>query len=116
MKTRILAFHVGRGGRFHNQGHLSFIGENTIDKFTENLFLRNRDEKGRFISPEYFTEAGNKVGLTEKECESGIGRINIDNSYDTTYTTSIDNLSENEIEAIQESDYWDKDYLLKQIK
>lgn len=37
--TTIVAFHIGRGGRFHNAGHLSYIGQKKIGEFTENLFL-----------------------------------------------------------------------------
>ena len=38
-KDLIVAFHIGRGGRFYNSGHLSYIGENTINSFTNDLFL-----------------------------------------------------------------------------
>ena len=41
MKTleTIVAFHIGRGGRFHNSGHVSFIGFKTINEFTSDLFV-----------------------------------------------------------------------------
>jgi hypothetical protein len=38
--TPIVCFHVGRGGRFHNAGHLSYISgyKDEIDNYTEDLF------------------------------------------------------------------------------
>ena len=35
----IVAFHIGRGGHFHNPGHLSFIGKKLISDFTDSLFI-----------------------------------------------------------------------------
>lgn len=34
----IVAFHVGRGGRFNNQGFTKFIGDKNINEFTDKLF------------------------------------------------------------------------------
>ena len=47
----IVGFHTGRGGRFYNAGHVSFIGECKISDFTNNLFSRFENEsnfKDRF--------------------------------------------------------------------
>lgn len=41
----IVAFHVGRGGRSWNPGHVSFIGEKKISEFTGNLFLSEEEEE-----------------------------------------------------------------------
>lgn len=140
LNKTIVAFHIGRGGRFHNQGHLSFIGENKIGDFVHDLFLNFENEKdfsNRFgfdstggedqksildlitdrdfdqlkekfgITElmlgleQYYDGGGNPVGLTVMEEESGIGTINIDNDYDTTYTIYLEDASENEIEAIR---------------
>lgn len=134
----IVAFHIGRGGHFWNPGHLSFIGENKIDKYVDDLFLGYENQsdiwneiKGRpnleekyyaavegdeaalsffadrlkmpFGEKEYFDGGGNPVGLTEREAESGIGIINIDNDYDTTYTCLLSDCDENELNAIRNS-------------
>lgn len=40
----IVAFHTGRGGRFYNAGHTTFIGEKSIDVFTSDLFIRFENE------------------------------------------------------------------------
>lgn len=137
-QNTIVAFHIGRGGHFWNPGHLTYIGENKIDKYVDDLFLGYENQsdifseiKGRpnleekyfaavegdeaalsffadrlkmpFGEKEYFDGGGNPVGLTEKEAESGIGRINIDNDYDTTYTCSLSDCEENELKAIRNS-------------
>jgi hypothetical protein len=38
-KATIVAFHVGRGGRFYNAGHVTFIGQRKISEFTHDLFI-----------------------------------------------------------------------------
>jgi len=103
-RNTIVAFHIGRGGRFNNSGHKTFIGEKRIDAFVDDLFIRNRDEDGRFMTPEYVDFNGDPVGLTQKEADSGIGTINIDHAYDTTYACGISDLDEGEIEIICEND------------
>lgn len=149
----IVAFHIGRGGRFHNAGHLSFVGCRKIGDFTDDLFdtYENRNEfKDRYgfdyadggrcildligdeewdeleekfgITEEmlgekiYVDGGGNPVGLTQDEVDSGIGRINIDFSYDTTYTCYLKDCDEDEIHAIKNSQEYIKDDLLELIE
>jgi hypothetical protein len=114
MKTAentIVAFHIGRGGRFHNAGFKTFIGEKKIGDFTNDLFIKER-ENGKFCTPEYVDGGGNPVGLTVKEAETGIGRINLDEDYNTTYTTFLSDCDEKEIKLIIESREWNRDDLL----
>jgi len=149
-ERKIVAFHIGRGGRFNNAGFLRFIGEKKIGDFTDDLYpdyenrgdfkdrlgwdksfydipcildcMTDRDletlEKFYGITEEqlgeygYFKASGNHSGLYEKQVESGIGTINIDYDYDTTYTTYLDECSERELIAIIESDVWNKEDLL----
>lgn len=40
----IVGFHTGRGGRFYNAGHVSFIGECKISDFTNDLFLQYENQ------------------------------------------------------------------------
>jgi hypothetical protein len=89
-KDLIVAFHIGRGGRFYNSGHLSYIGEYDIDAFTEKLFM-NEDETM------YTDGDGNELLEVEN---GGIGRIDIDGAYDTTYTCKVSDLDEKEIDVI----------------
>jgi hypothetical protein len=114
MKTAentIVAFHVGRGGRFHNAGFKTFIGEKKISDFTDDLFIKDR-ENGKFCTPEYTDGGGNPVGLTVKEAETEIGIIDIDGGYNTTYTNFLSDCDENEIKLIIESREWNRDDLL----
>lgn len=58
-QSTIVAFHIGRGGRFNNQGFRSFIGEEKIGKFTDDLFIRHENLtafKDRFGFDRTFTE------------------------------------------------------------
>lgn len=99
--STIIKFHIGRGGQYYNQGHLSFKRIQRIDEgdVYNSLFL-NEETK------EYYTETGSEVGLTEEEAATGIGRIDIDGDYDTTYTTTIKELTKKEIEVLKnDSDY-----------
>ena len=99
MKTEnktIVAFHIGRGGIFYNPGYISFIGEKTISDFVDNLFLSEEEEEKEFLDGN-----GNSVGLTLADVESGIGTINIDGGYDTTYTCYLTDCSDSELEIIE---------------
>jgi len=40
----IVAFHKGRGGRFNNGGHTTFIGQKEITEFTNDLYIRFQNE------------------------------------------------------------------------
>lgn len=86
----IVAFHIGRGGRFYNSGHTSYIGERIINDFTNDLFL-NKDET-------FYTD-GNGTEILEVD-NDGTGKINIDYEYDTTYACKVSDLSEEEINII----------------
>ena len=81
-KDLIIAFKIGRGGRYHNNVFLSYIGEKNINDFTDDLFL-NEDET-------FFTD-GNGRDLLAVD-NDGTGKINIDNGYNTTYARKVSEL------------------------
>lgn len=89
-KDLIVAFHIGRGGRFNNSGHLSYIGENTINSFTNDLFLNESQTM-------YTDTNGNELLSVEN---NGIGCIDIDGQYNTTYTTTVGQMTDEEVSAI----------------
>jgi len=79
------AFHTGRGGRFWNAGHVSFIGFQRIDHYTDDLFLNfenQSDFNNRYgfdstgddsqkcildlITDENLEELEEKFGITEE--------------------------------------------------
>ncbi len=103
----IAMFHVGRGGRFGNAGHLTFVGFKPIDEayVVERLFINESefDEDGNTIEVGVFECSGKLVMSIEnwhEACRTGIGRIDIDGDYESTYTEYVDSLSEREMEAM----------------
>ena len=83
IENTIVAFHIGRGGMFHNAGHVSFIGEYKIGHFIDDLFLNYENEKDfkkrygfdsahewqrcilDLINDQEFDELEEKFGITE---------------------------------------------------
>ena len=82
----IVAFHIGRGGRFHNSGHLTYLDEKPISHYTDDLFLNYENEKDfktrygfdstgdknqrcilDLINDEDFDELEEKFGITQEQ-------------------------------------------------
>lgn len=153
MKNKtIVAFHVGRGGRYYNQGHVKFVGCRPIKSFTNDLFTRYENEQDvikdlelhdddsiealmgmlcnedlEIIKRKYGIEteawgeleyycgaSGSSVGLTEKEAEEGIGCIDIDGEYDTTYTKYLTDCNEDEVKLICDDGGWEWNSFIKE--
>ena len=97
----IVAFHIGRGGRFNNSGHVSFLGEKNFQELIQmnsnELFESNKDEYGKFCKP-YLHHNGNHV--TDDDIQGEIGELNFDHGYDTDYCKYLDDCSENEIDVV----------------
>lgn len=99
-------FHVGGGGR--NRKSLQFVGFKDIqdcDAFS-NAFIIENDENGKPIPVEkqVLTNESGRVLMDAKELksalETGIGRLEIDGDYDTTYTTYAKDLDKEELRAM----------------
>ncbi len=96
---------------------LTLLTDNNLEDL-EKYFGITEEMLGKRV---YFDSNGNKIGLSEKEVEEGIGRIDEDGEYDTTYTRYIDDCTEEEISLILNStDYksaelrtWLNDYYNK---
>jgi hypothetical protein len=112
-ENEIVCFHIGRGGRFYNSGHLTFEGVKSITQTSayDKLFI----DEDATDDTEFRDECGNGVDLTQGEANTGIGRINIDNDYDTTYTCMIKDLDESEINAIEASSGWEKEIIINTL-
>lgn len=42
----LITFHIGRGGRFYNQGHKSYVNQDmTIDSYTDQLFVNYENQR-----------------------------------------------------------------------
>jgi len=148
----IVMFHIGRGGRFHNAGHKSFVGIRLITEssvFEKYLYLNFENQNDLFrkiknhpnlvekyyeccdnedfawfenklkfkIGEQIFTNCnGDPVGLTVKEANAGIGCIDMDGGYDTTYTCMIKDLDEGEISILEESNDIEAEWALEVLK
>lgn len=105
-KETIIAFQIGRGGRFYNAGHLSFLGIQKIDETSGYINgcypprLEGSEEDDQSPDAEWHDGNGNKVGLTNAMIESGIGIIDFDGDCNTTYTKMIKDVNEQEVKAI----------------
>lgn len=126
-KETIVCFHIGRGGRFNNAGYLTFEGVRKINETSD--FLNNcfhprivqdsSDEWEVDESPEaeWTDGSGNSVELTNAQVASGVGRIEMDGDYDTTYTKKLEDLTEKEIEAVREAlPQWDAKQIIDFIE
>jgi len=118
-KNAVLMFHIGRGGRFFNQGHLSFVGSERIDEcydFYQNAFIRDFDENGEELplnEQGLFGCSGHQLMNYEElqvAMDTGIGYLDFDGDYDTTYTTYLSSLDEEEYNTLDED--WKRIYLI----
>jgi hypothetical protein len=102
----IVHFHVGRGGQFNNAGHKSFVGENDISDVisfrNDHIFIQDRDDKGRFISPMYVDHNGNEL-ISVKMAETGVGILDFDGYYDSEICKYLSDCDENELLLIKKS-------------
>lgn len=114
----IMMFHIGRGGTFNSQGHLSFKGSERIDECYDwsEQFIHDTDESGKLLPEEEWIlldSNGNEI-MDSKELRialnTGIGTLNIDGDYDTTYTTYLKDVSEEEYLLLDED--WERAYLI----
>lgn len=95
-ENSVIAFKIYGGGG--NRRKLVCLGEHKIGDFTDDLFSPV-DEEGNDIEGEYIDEAGNPVGLTTEDVRNGIGCIDIDGEYNTTYTKHLGDIDYDSDEA-----------------
>ena len=105
----ILHFHKGRGGRFYNQGYITYEGEESLSDFVahngQDVFL---DEDGY-----YMDGAGNSLG-TAKEGDD-VGTLDFDGEYDTDYFIYMSDIEIDDrwydavIKAIKNGDYVERE-------
>ena len=100
-----VSFHITRGGRFFNPGHIEFVGEfgfQQLQSYLSNrIFLKNRDDKGKFCKP-YLTDCdGNAISDSDLTSESGT--IDFDGDYDTYYSIDAENMGCEERDAIRKT-------------
>ena len=99
-----VAFHIGRGGRFYNQGHKSFLDYNVkLSDYCGNLFLNTRGSDGRFLPGSDWTlttESGHIVIEGRDAIESETGRLDFDGDYDTIIVQYLSECSDSELRIV----------------
>lgn len=122
MKTEnyIVAFHIGRGGRFHNPGHKSYNPyiQKLSDCFGENFFIFNEDEDGNAL-PDYqwqLIDGGSNVILEGRDrIESETGILDWDGEYNTDIVKYLSDCDDEEIDIIYQA-YLDDEYMDNELK
>lgn len=88
--------------------NLTELFQTAIEDSNAAISAKARLQKWGFDLGEQIYTGGNgeSVGLSVAKAETGIGRINIDYDYDTTYTCYVENCDEHELQLIKNcSDY-----------
>jgi hypothetical protein len=118
-ETIIVAFHIGRGGRFNNSGFKSYLGEkdfqNLINLNDNDLFTKNRDDNGRFVKP-FLANIGSGSSVTDDDITGKVGVLNFDYDYNTDYAQYIEDCDEHEIELICNSSEYKTGELVEYLK
>jgi hypothetical protein len=97
MKT--LAFQISKGGKFNNGGYLYYKGVMTLDQLISHV---DNSGKNLFFNEEngsYYDCNGNEI-IDAAAVATGLGELDFDGIYDTWYVTTLEDLSEKEVEAI----------------
>ena len=113
-KRIIVAFHIGRGGRFYNSGHVSFIGEKNFQdliQMNSNILFYTDRVNGKFAKPHYVDSNGT-VMVDGDNFKDQTGTLNFDYDYDTDKACYIDECTEKELEIINSSDIYKSAELL----
>ena len=97
-------FHIGRGGRFHNAGHKTYVGtvNDLSDCFGES-FIISEDENGKTLpdSEWRLVDGGGNVILSGRdEIESETGVLDWDGEYDTDIVRHLSECDDDEYQLI----------------
>lgn len=112
-------FHIGRGGRFYNAGHKTYVG--TVDSLSDcygDSIIINEDENGNALPDNEWQliDSGSNVilsGRDEIEAETGI--LDWDGEYDTDIVRYLSDCDDDEyqmiLDAAERGEYVDKPVL-----
>lgn len=112
-------FHVGRGGRFHNAGHKTYVGKVDVlaDCFGDSIII-SEDENGNPLpdSEWQLIDSGDNVILSGRdEIEAETGVLDWDGGYDTDIVRYLSECDDDEyqmiLDAAERGEYVDKDVL-----
>ncbi len=102
---KVAVFHIGKGGRFNNGGHTTFLGLMNYKDIYHKIFTDVQEQN----DGSYLDDNGNQV--CESIGEDGIFYLDEDGIYDTTYSKHIKDLQDVEIEIILETHNIDEDLI-----
>lgn len=108
MEKIIVAFKIGRGGRFYNGGHKTYIGQQPINDFIGDLFLNEETNI-------YMDSNGNEV-LDAEYLNEGIGIIDLDGEYDTTICKYLSQCNDSELNLINLNTDYKTPELIEELK
>ena len=116
----IVAFNIGRGGRFHNPGHKTYNPYITklSDCFGDNFFIFSEDEDGNPLPDEDWklVDGGSNVILRGREyIESDTGVLDWDGEYDTDIVKYLSDCLDSEIDIIYQA-YLNDEYMDDELK
>lgn len=122
MEKNLVCFHIGRGGRFNNGGHKSFLEDikdfqQLLSYYDDHLFLNNEDEDGNVFPDDEWTItdcSGSVLLEGREEIESETGCLDFDGEYDTSYVKEVEDCDEEELDLIIKC-YNDDYYLPRNI-
>ena len=97
-------FHIGRGGRFHNAGHKTYVGTvNGLSDCFGDSFIISEDENGKTLpdSEWRLMDGGGNVILSGRdEIESETGILDWDGEYDTDIVRHLSECDDDEYQMI----------------
>lgn len=101
----IVRFHIGRGGRFHNGGHKTFVGEenlqDVINSMSDQVTILNEDENGNELPKnEWKLLYHDRELLSGEDIDELTGVIDVDGDYNADICRYIEDCWDEELELI----------------
>ena len=100
-------FHIGRGGRFYNAGHKTYVGtvNGLSDCFGESTMLISEDENGKPLpDSEWQLVDGGVILSGRDEIESETGILDWDGEYDTDIVRKLSECDDDEYQLILDTE------------
>lgn len=117
----IVAFHIGRGGRFYNPGYKTFMPhiKTLSDLYVyNNCVISMEDGEGNALPSEEWLlidNGGNVILEGQDEIESETGVLDWDGAYDTDIVKYLSECSDDELDIIYQA-YLNDEYMDYELK
>lgn len=103
MTRTVVHFHIGRGGRFHNPGHKTFVGVEDMHP-SESSIVFEQDEDGKPLPDEDWVlvdGGGSELMRGKANILARTGRLDYDGEYNTDIFKYIEDCNDEEVELIK---------------